>query len=186
MVDYEADAIELVESEFDCWRDRFRAERERIRDALSEAGLADAVVRIEHVGSTAVPDLAAKDVVDVDVVVADDAVGDVAGVIADALGGTLHRNHDGWHPVFRERDGQRFNVHVFARSADGWKTSVATRDVLREHHGLRVDYEREKRALAAETDDVETYSRGKTDVVERIVDRARTDADLAFEFAVPE
>ncbi|MFP4628357.1 MAG: GrpB family protein, partial [Halobacteriales archaeon] len=68
-VDVHQDPIELVPSEYDRWRRQFRTER--VRDAL--AGHLDDVVRIEHVGSTTVPDLAAKDVVDLDVVVASGA-----------------------------------------------------------------------------------------------------------------
>lgn len=160
MVDANDDPIELV-SPNDAWRERFAAERERVCDALSTRGLDGDVERIEHVGSTAVPDLAAKDVVDLDVVVDDDAVDEVSRAIVAELGGDRVENSDRWHPVFRRHDGQRFNDHVFAASSDGWRISVITREVL------------------------VAYSEGKTAFVERLLDVARVDDDLQFDVAVP-
>ena len=185
MVDLHDDPLELVDSRHETWVERYEAERGRVRDALAAADLAQRIVRIEHVGSTAVPDLAAKDIVDLDVVVADGTVRESAAALVDRLDGTRYDNHDGWSVVPRRHDGQRFNVHVFAESDDGWKTSVATRDVLRERDDLRDEYEAVKRRLTDETDDLGDYSRGKTELVEELLEVAR-DGDYAFEFAVPE
>lgn len=185
MVDYRDDPVELVQSRHGAWRERFAAERDRLRRALADAGVADHVERVEHVGSTAVPGLAAKDIVDVDVVVADGAVGDVSDVIERTLGGTRAENSDTWHPVFREANGQRFNDHVFAASSPRWKVSVATREALRARPALRAEYERVKRGLTAEYDDVDAYSGGKTEVIERVLAVARGCDDVALSFAVP-
>ncbi|MFC6725058.1 GrpB family protein, partial [Halobium palmae] len=159
--------------------------RERVREAVRSRGLADRVVRLEHVGSTAVPDLAAKDVVDLDVVVADGAVESVADALVAELGGTRYENDPTWNPVARRHAGQRFNDHVFAASSDGWKVSVATRDVLRARPDLREEYEALKRDLVADTDDLTEYSRGKTAFVERLLTVARESDDLTSEFRVP-
>lgn len=185
MVSIHDDALELVSPRHDEWRETYLTEHDRLRRALAERDLYDRVHRIEHVGSTAIPGLAAKDIVDVDLVVADGVVADVASAVVDELGGTRVTNSAEWHPVFREVAGQRVNVHVFARSGDGWKTSVATRDVLRAHDDLRAEYESLKRRLAAETDDVERYSDGKSEFIARVPSRARDDDELAFEFSVP-
>lgn len=185
MVDPRTDPIELTRSRHAEWRRRFLDERNRIRRTLDARDLEGRLRRIDHVGSTAVPGLAAKDIVDVGVVVADDAVTAVSRAIADALGGTRVENSDGWHPVFRRSDGQRFNDHVFAGSSDGWKVSVVTREVLRARPDLRDTYEELKRDLAAEYEDLESYSRGKTDLIERLLREARTAEDLEFAFPVP-
>lgn len=185
MVKPQDDSLELVASRYETWRDRFEDERDRIADALAADSLDARVGRIEHVGSTSVPDLPAKDVVDLDVVVADDAVADVSRTLEVELGGDRYENTDGWHPLFRSADGQRFNDHVFAASDDGWKVSVVTREVLRTRPDLRAEYERLKRELAAEHDDLVAYSEGKTAFVERVLDAARTDDELTFDFAVP-
>jgi GrpB-like predicted nucleotidyltransferase (UPF0157 family) len=194
MVDLHADPIELVDSQYDAWRERFEHERDRLERALEdgsnedspvEASLAGRVHAIEHVGSTAVPELPAKDIVDVDLVVADDAVPAVSDAVVDALGGTRHENSETWHVVAREHDGQRFNVHVFARRDDGWKRSVATRDVLRARPSPREEYAQLKRDLAGETDDLETYSTGKTELLEHVLRTARDADEFTFDFAVP-
>lgn len=185
MVDPNDDPIELAPSRHALWRERFLAERARVRDALADRGLAGRVERIEHVGSTAVPDLAAKDVVDLDIVVADDAVGAVSRALEADLGGTRMENDAEWHPIFRRHDGVRFNDHVFAASGGKWKVSVATRDVLRARPALREEYERLKRELAAAHDDLAAYSTGKTEFVGRVLDTARADDGLAFAFEVP-
>ncbi|MFC4439224.1 MULTISPECIES: GrpB family protein [Natrialbaceae] len=185
MVDANDDPIELVASRGETWSERFAAERERVYDALSAGGLKADRERIEHVGSTAVPNLAAKDIVDLDIVVADDAVSEVSRTLVDELGGTRVENSEQWHPVFREHDGQRFNDHVFAASSDGWRVSVITCDVLAARPDLRAEYERLKRDLAAEHDDLVAYSEGKSAFVRRVLEVARTDDDLTFDFAVP-
>ncbi len=185
MVDPTADPIELVPSRHEAWRRAFETERERVGDALAERGLAGTVERIDHVGSTAVPGLPAKDVVDLDVVVADDVVAAVAEAIAAALGGDRYRNAPEWHPVFRRAAGQRFNDHVFARSGEGWRVSVATREALRADADLRRAYAERKRELASETDDLTEYSRGKTDLVRRAVAAVRSPGGPSVEFRVP-
>ncbi|MDG5761459.1 GrpB family protein [Natronococcus sp. A-GB1] len=184
MVNADQDPIELVPADHERWHERFVAERDRVRDALSRAGLEDDYERIEHVGSTAVPNLAAKDIVDLDIVVADDAVSEVSKLLADELGGTRLENSGEWHPVFREHDGQRFNDHVFAVSSDGWKVSVATRDVLAACPDRREEYERLKRDLAAAHDDLVAYSEGKSAFVERLLEVARED-DVDVRCPVP-
>lgn len=185
MVSPNEDPIELVPSRDAAWREQFEAERDRVTDALRDAALESAVERIEHVGSTAVPDLAAKDIVDLDIVVADGAVGEVSRTLESELGGDRHENSDDWHPVFRCENGQRFNDHVFSVSDDGWKISVVTRDVLLACPDHRAEYEALKHDLAAEHDDLVAYSTGKTAFLERVLERARTDDELSFEFSVP-
>jgi GrpB-like predicted nucleotidyltransferase (UPF0157 family) len=179
------DPIEIVPSRHKEWRRQFEAERDRVAEALSSAGLADAVHRIDHVGSTAVPDLAAKDIVDIDIVVDDDAVVEVARTIETVLGGSHFENTPLWNPVFREANGQRFNDHVFGLSADGWKVSVATVAVLGEHPDRRTEYEQLKREKASTTDELEGYSQAKTACIERLLETAQ-ETDLGLGFDVPD
>lgn len=186
MVDIHDDPIEHVPSRYDEWRAAFESERQRIRDVLEASGLGNSVVRVEHVGSTAVPDLAAKDIVDLDVVVAEDTVSAVSEALADELGGTRLENSESWQPVSRRGpSGQRFNDHVFAVSSDRWKISVATRDGLQRYDDLRREYEDVKRELAAKADDLIEYSDGKTEIIGRILDRLRTDDYVALTFEIP-
>jgi len=186
MVDPHDDPIALVPSEFDRWREAYERERERLRTLLREHGLSDRVERIEHVGSTAVPDLPAKDVVDLDLVVADGSVRAVSRAIETDLGGTRIENGEGWHPVFRRHGDQRFNDHVFAASDPVWRVSVATRDVLRARPQLRSEYAEVKRGLAGEHDELEAYSVGQTAFVGEVLAVAREDDGIELGFEVPE
>ncbi len=183
MVDPNDDPIELQPSAAERWRTAFHDERERI-EAVVET-IDGPLKRIEHVGATAVRGLRAKPIVDLDIVVADDAVERVARLIADDLGGTQIENSDGWQPVFRRHNGQRFNDHVFGIADDGWKISVVTRDVLRANEQLQRDYERTKRELATATDDLTEYSRGKTPIIERLLATAAEEDHYSYPFEIP-
>lgn len=187
MVRMKEEALAVVPSKHETWRERFQAEHERLRECFKEADLADRVDRIEHVGSTAVPGLDAKDIVDLNVVV-DGAVPAVSAAVLDRLGGTRYENSDEWHPVAREAEGQRFNVQVFDVASDGWKRSVVTRDVLRAEPRHREPYERLKKRLAADHDDLPEYSRGKTAFIDALLRWARESdtVDVGFEVPVPD
>lgn len=186
MVDPTADEFTLVPSQYDTWCERFRAERDRVRAVLEGRSFARHVERIDHVGSTAVPGLAAKDIVDLDVVVADDTVAEVSRALEAKLGGDRYENTDSWHPLLRRHDGQRYSDHVFAASDDGWRVSVVTREVLRTHPALREEYEELKRDLAADHDDLYDYSTGKIAFVERVLAAARTDDGLSLDVEIPD
>lgn len=182
MVNPNDDAIELVDSRHQDWREQFKEERQRLEDVFESKGLTSAIRRIDHVGSTAVPDLAAKDIVDVDIVVEDDAVTAVSTAIESTLGGTRAENSDEWHPIFREEGGQRFNDHVFAHSSPGWRISVAMATILPEQPPLRAEYEQRKREASTETDDLQAYSEAKSTVVRAVLEEADEDR---FDFAIP-
>ena len=184
MVNPNDDPIELVASKYEEWRVQFGQERDRFETLFDRLDVQDRIHRIEHVGSTAVPGLAAKDIVDVDIVVTDDAVPRIASAIESELGGTRHENSDGWHPVFRFEKGQRFNDHVFGASDPGWRVSVATTAVLRERPALRQSYERLKRHEASETDDLVAYSQAKSTYVSKLLEEAK-ELDDEFEFEIP-
>lgn len=182
MVDPHEDPIELVDSKHDEWREQFAGERDRLEQVFNRRNLTPDVRRIDHVGSSAVPGLAAKDIVDLDIVVDDRAVPRVSDAIETELGGTKYENSEQWHPVFRRADGQRFNDHVFAASAPGWRISVATVEVLRNRPALRAEYEELKRRAVDETDGLEEYGRSKTAFLTDLLEHART---RDFEFEVP-
>lgn len=185
MVNPHEDPLELVSSRHDEWVDRFIDERDRLRDLLTEHGYWHTVERIHHVGSTAVPGLEAKDIVDIDIVVSKDAVFDVSRLIETELGGSRTENSPTWHPVFRSVDGQRFNDHVFASSCPEWKVSVVTRDVLRARPSHRREYTRLKRQLLLENSSLEAYSVGKTAFMEELLSIAHEDAFFEYPFEIP-
>ncbi len=149
------------------WAERFRAHRDRITTALGSTA-----VRVEHIGSTSVPDLAAKPIVDVVVEVPDVADED-AYLTALLDAGYVLRVREPGHRLVRtpERDT---HVHVYGRGAPEVEAYLLLRDHLRSDASDRALYEDTKRSLMRrEWSDMNAYSDAKTEVIESIKQRAR-------------
>jgi GrpB-like predicted nucleotidyltransferase (UPF0157 family) len=152
------------------WPGAFGAEVTRIEEALGGRAR-----RIEHVGSTSVPGLAAKPVIDIQVSV--DAVVPLEGY-AEALAGigyvhiSLPDPGDDVYPFFMRPPSWPSSHHVHLCELGGLeeRRHLAFRDWLRENPEDRQAYEDLKRRLAAAVDEsdpasVFAYSSGKTDFV---------------------
>jgi GrpB-like predicted nucleotidyltransferase (UPF0157 family) len=160
--------IELAEYD-PSWPERFRREEERIRAALGER-----VVRLEHVGSTAVPGLAAKPIIDICLVVADtrDEEGYVPAL--EAVGYVLRAREPEWyeHRLFKGQDAS-VNLHVYSERCPEIERYLVFRDRLRTNQADRELYERTKRELGKRHwKYVQNYADAKTAVVEEIIARA--------------
>jgi GrpB-like predicted nucleotidyltransferase (UPF0157 family) len=160
--------IELAEYD-PSWPQLYEREAARIRAALGPKAL-----RVEHVGSTSVPGLAAKPIIDIDLVVADSSE-EVAYVPElEAAGYVLRIREPDWfeHRLFKGPD-TNVNVHVFSEGCEEVETMVAFRDWLRTHDEERDLYLAAKRDLAQrEWKYVQNYADAKSAVVREIVARA--------------
>lgn len=144
-------------------------EAERIRSLLGTRAL-----RIEHVGSTAVPELAAKPVIDVLLEVADSADEAAYAPALEAAGYVLRIREPHWyeHRMFNGPDTE-VNLHVFSLASPEIDRMLNFRDWLRRNASDRDLYGRTKLALARkEWKDVQDYADAKTAVVEEIITRA--------------
>jgi GrpB-like predicted nucleotidyltransferase (UPF0157 family) len=152
------------------WPERFQEQARVISRALGGVALA-----IEHVGSTSVPDLAAKPIIDIIVVVEDAA--DEAVYLQPLLtaGYILRVREPDWHEHRMLRTPQLdVHVHVFSNGCEEIARQRAFRDRLRCSAEERLLYEELKRKLAQEEwPDMNAYARAKTVVVEEIIARAR-------------
>ena len=151
------------------WAAQYARQEERIRAALGSRA-----VRIEHVGSTSVPGLAAKPIIDILLIVMDSA--DEAAYLPDleAAGYQLQFREPEWyeHRFLRDAGVQ---VHVFSVGAAEVERMLLFRDVLRTRSEERELYERTKRELAARRwAYVQDYADAKSSVIEEIILRART------------
>jgi GrpB-like predicted nucleotidyltransferase (UPF0157 family) len=147
------------------WPQRFEAQRNRLRAALGPTA-----ERIEHIGSTAVPGLAAKPIIDILVTVADPA--DELGLVAALRGaGYELRIHEACHRMFRTAE-EHVHVHVWSESDPEVERYLRFRDRLRESKEDRAAYEALKRELA-ERDwaDVNQYADAKSELIEAILSR---------------
>jgi GrpB-like predicted nucleotidyltransferase (UPF0157 family) len=155
-----------------------RAEREwsaaaeRLIDAIRRA-LGRDVAAVEHIGSTAVPDLLAKPIVDLAARLAASASEARAVARLEAAGWEYRGdagNAGGLVFVLDvRRDVRVANLHVVHHDDAQWPDYLAFRDRLRIDPAARAEYERVKTALAAQhVDDREAYTEGKNDVVQRL------------------
>ncbi|MGN6687808.1 MAG: GrpB family protein [Actinomycetales bacterium] len=160
-------AVEIVAHRSD-WRREFEEAREALLEVL--AGLS---VGIEHIGSTSVPGLPAKDVIDMQVCVPDE----------DALAGAVERlqghgypvrfpveDHPAagadpdpaqWHKAFTRETpgGRRCNIHIRVEGRENWRYALLFRDFLRAHPDMAAAYAAFKtKAAALVPDDVDVYA----------------------------
>ena len=155
------------------WPERFQVERARVMAALGDLAAA-----VEHSGSTAVPGMAAKPILDILVGVADfeDAPRTVAPL--EELGYAYHGElRPGWL-FFRTDDPHDRHLHVVERDAREWWSQLAFRDALRADSELVAEHERVKTDLAERfADDRAGYTEGKTEFVNSILERVRSERD---------
>jgi GrpB-like predicted nucleotidyltransferase (UPF0157 family) len=160
--------IQIVDYDPD-WPRLFERESARIRDVLR-----DRVLMLEHTGSTSVPGLAAKNIIDMLLVVPDSA--DEPAYIPDleSAGYVLVIREPDWHQhrVFKGPD-TNVNLHVLSNGSVEIQRILAFRDWLRLHPEDRDRYEKTKRELAQrDWKYVGNYADAKTEIVEEIIARA--------------
>jgi GrpB-like predicted nucleotidyltransferase (UPF0157 family) len=151
------------------WPERFARERLRIGEAIGEVACP-----VAHIGSTAVPGLAAKPIVDILVVLEDvEDVEDESAYLPqlERAGYTLRVREPG-HRMFRtpQRD---VHVHIWGQDDPEVGRHLAFRDRLRASAEDREAYERLKRKLAQQNwDDTNHYAQAKGPLVEEILTRS--------------
>ncbi|HEY2672903.1 MAG TPA: GrpB family protein [Rugosimonospora sp.] len=150
------------------WPDLYAREERRIRDLLG-----DSVVAITHVGSTSVPGLAAKPIIDIDLVVPDSADEDAYLPPLVAAGYRLTVREPNWHEhrLFKGPD-TNVNVHVFSRGCPEIVRHEVFREWLRAHPEDRDRYAAVKRGLAGGLDDIRAYTEAKNEIIDDIYRRA--------------
>ena len=169
-------SIEVV-----AWSPRWAEQFDEVAGILREA-LTGVDAAVEHVGSTSVPGLVAKPILDVDVIV--DATEVSAAVAALEAVGYEHRGDLGvaGREAFRAPGPPRRNVYVCTAGNANVRNHLAVRDVLRTRDDLRDAYASVKLALAADPDmDIDTYLAGKSAVLQEVLEVSGefTDVELA-------
>jgi GrpB-like predicted nucleotidyltransferase (UPF0157 family) len=164
--------IEVVDYD-PAWPGLFAREAGRIR-----AVLGDRVLALEHVGSTSVPGLAAKPIIDILLVVPDPADEPAWLPDLEAAGYVLVIREPEWyqHRCLKGPD-TNVNLHVYPPGCPEIERYLLFRDRLRQDPAERAHYQRVKRELAErDWTYVQQYADAKTEVVEAIIARARASA----------
>lgn len=166
--EYRNDPVEVVPYD-PAWPERYETWRSRLRDALGAVGS-----RIEHVGSTAVPGLAAKPIIDVQISVSD-VTDEAAYVEAITACGVPLRSRDEMHRYFRPAPGtpRDVHIHVCTTGSDWERDHLVFRDYLRHHDRVRDEYAALKHHLAARfPDDRLAYTDGKSEFILGVLEAA--------------
>ncbi|OLR95428.1 GrpB family protein [Actinokineospora bangkokensis] len=146
------------------------------REAARITGVLGGVVRrIEHAGSTSVPGLPAKPIIDIVLEVPDSADEDAYVAPLEAHGYTLRIREADWfeHRLFKGPD-TNINLHVFTAGCEEVERMLRFRDHLRAHPADRDRYAAAKRELSARVwRHVQHYADAKSEVVREILARAR-------------
>jgi GrpB-like predicted nucleotidyltransferase (UPF0157 family) len=150
------------------WTALFAAEAVRIQAILGEVA-----IRIEHVGSTSVPGLAAKPIIDIVLEVPDSSNEPAYVAPLESHGYQLRIREPGWyeHRVLKG-PAIDINLHVFTVGCAEVDRMLRFRDRLRTHPEDRELYQSKKRGLAArEWAYIQNYADAKTDIIEEILAR---------------
>jgi GrpB-like predicted nucleotidyltransferase (UPF0157 family) len=155
------------------WRELFEEEAARLRSALGSG-----ILRVEHVGSTAVDGMEAKPLIDM--MAAVESLDEAGGLVAVLEGmGYEHRGDGGVEGrIFLAKGPRSRRTHhlsLVEPTSDQWRRSLLFRDYLRTHPEAAEEYRDLKRGLARKyPEDRESYTAGKDRFIERAIESAQT------------
>ncbi len=156
------------------WNILFELEKENIEETIG-----DYVEDIQHVGSTSIPGMSAKPVLDIAVAVRDF---DEARTCIEPLDGIgyEYRGENGIprRHFFRKGSPRTHHVHVFERSSADWNEVILFRDCLRSNQSFAEEYRRLKRNLARRfPKDRPSFQTGKAGFIEEVIKKGREGAE---------
>ncbi|MYL63446.1 GrpB family protein [Bacillus hwajinpoensis] len=156
----------------------------RLLKQVIELNLTDLVIKVEHVGSTAVKGLGAKPILDIDIVIKSY---DVLPAVIQRLEKIGYFHQEVWSIEGREAFGRKDTLtpwdgnntiwmehHLYVCNQDSNELArhIAFRDYLRSNPEAVAEYDRIKRNIANRATDRADYTIGKTDFITKILERA--------------
>ncbi|WP_374347195.1 GrpB family protein [Chitinimonas sp.] len=152
------------------WEKKFELHKATISSALGTAAL-----QIEHIGSTAVPGLAAKPIIDIVVVVENAANESTYLAKLIEVGYQLRVREPDFFEHRMVRTQQRdVHIHIFSKGCIEIERYLLLRNYLRSNPDRRAEYQKIKKELAAQDwPDMNAYSEAKTEIIERLIHEAR-------------
>lgn len=149
------------------WKDDFLAERERIRLAVG-----DSTIQIEHIGSTAIPTVWAKPILDIAILCGAEGLKAVADGLSNI--GYEYRgqfeDESGHFYAVRDKDNIRYcQAHIYTEANADWHSKLKFRDVLRRDYELAREYHDYKIELAKKVSEKTQYAEIKTKWVDKFI-----------------
>ncbi|WP_226527110.1 GrpB family protein [Metabacillus niabensis] len=154
-----------------------------IKQVISKS-LGNLIIDIEHVGSTSIKGLGAKPILDIDIVI---EIYDVFTNVIRALEKLGYFHQEEWSFEGREAFGRKdiyspwdeygtrwmeHHLYVCNKDSKELKKHIAFRDYLRNNHEAVTEYEKIKRNLAETVQDRTSYTLGKSEFINNILDKA--------------
>jgi len=173
-------SLVIMVIEYDsAWPRRFEVLRQEYAEALAAAGVP--VAAIEHVGSTSVPGLAAKPIIDCDIIVAQADVEAASAMLMNLEFEPLGELGIPQRWAFKEPARLAgTNTYIVVQGSLSLRNHLCVRDVLRRNAALRDEYASVKKSIGAEAMDIDEYGKGKNTMVQRILAAGgMSDADRA-------
>lgn len=154
------------------WTEEFNRERMKI-----EGVLAGKCLQIGHIGSTAIPGMTAKPIIDIAALVGSfDLVDEDARAALSSIGYEyVPKPEFPGRRFFRRgsRGAGTHHLHVYENGSVEWINQIAFRDYLRTHQEAHHEYAELKRRLSRETADRQVYTQAKEPFVRKILEKAR-------------
>jgi GrpB-like predicted nucleotidyltransferase (UPF0157 family) len=168
VIGLERDVVRLVPYSPE-WARLFLEEERRLRALIGSY-----VIDIQHVGSTAIPGMIAKPIIDIAIAIARFEEGERCVEPIESLGYEYRGEHGipGRH-YFVKGDPRTYHIHVLEHDSREWVKHIVFRDSLRQDRQAAKEYARLKRSLAEKhPNDRAAYTEGKTEFVAYVLERA--------------
>lgn len=162
-----SDLVELVDHD-PTWAELYEQEAATLRPVFD-----DRLVGMEHIGSTSVPGLRAKPIVDVLVGLRELELTDDQIAAMGELGYSFLGEHGLPGRLFFRKEPRTHHVHVVEHGGEHWERQLTFRDALRADEEERKRYDAFKRSLVAEGHPREVYTELKTPFIREVEARAR-------------
>jgi len=147
------------------WTKIFQAEKELISSKLRGK-----IIDIQHIGSTSIPQMSAKPIIDIAVLIENHENADKFNRPLAQIGYRFNSSSTE-RQYYIKGDPDKFHLSIaYADRGGFWKRQILFRDYLRQHHDLALEYEAlKKRLIGKYPDGSQPYTNGKNEFVRKIL-----------------
>lgn len=150
------------------WKDDFAAESERIKNAVN-----DSSIRIEHIGSTSIPEIHAKPILDIAVLCDEKSLEKITENLRklgyEYRGRYDEKSEEHFYAVREENNIRYCQAHIYTKANDDWHLKLKFRDALRQNAKLASEYNDYKVKLAQKVSDKSKYAETKSKWVDSFI-----------------
>jgi len=153
------------------WKSKFEAEEVKLKEIFNGKAIA-----IQHIGSTSIPGLASKPIIDMAVLIEKREDGDSFIKLLEEFEYSFDQlNSSGERHLFRKGNPTEFHLSIaYKDKGCFWERQILFRDYLRKHSDFRDEYQRLKESLLQnDPSGKDSYIGGKTEFVNRVLTLAR-------------